>query len=344
MKRLSVSILGCGAGLVLAFGGAGIGVPRATEKPKPMVQPVTKRIWKEEVKNKLFTIGSEKGKMVLFNPMTVKVDHKGNIYVNDFGDRKVKKFTSDGKLEREFGFGPGKGPGEFSIITDYEIREDGSLWVCDPLNGLITVFDANGNVRTTIRGKELPYRIVVFNDERFVIMPSPMVGDKLFSLYDKKGNQLRKFGMFLDNQSSEMGVVLDARFAKASGEMFVVAFTRIGLFAIYQGDYDNPLVYAQTINYAGVPEIVRITKGNTTTSMVDRKARFASHAVSVVKDEIHLLTEIEEQANKSVFDVYNIATGLYKHSYLLPTKTDYATVTPTRIYAVQDTTVTVWSR
>lgn len=336
-------MLGCCAGLVLAFSGAGIGVPQATEKPKPMVQPVTKRIWKGEIKNKLFIIGTEKGKMVLFNPMSVKVDHKGNIYVNDFGDRKLKKFTSDGKLEREFGFGRGKGPGEFSIITDYEIRDDGSVWVCDPLNGLITVFDTNGNIRTTIRGNELPYRVVVLNDERFVIYSSPMVGDKLFSLYDKKGNLLRKFGMFVNNQSSRMGVVLDARFAKAPGEVFVVAFVRIGLFAVYQGDYDNPLVY-QTINYAGIPEIVTITRGNTRTYMVDRKAPYASHAVSIVGDEIHLLSEIEEQPNKSIFDVYNLATGLYKHSYLLSTKANHASVTETRIYSVQDTTVTVWSR
>jgi hypothetical protein len=351
MKRAYLFLLSIGTCLVLlVLLLKGIGTSRSSgplliETPKPMVQPATKRVWKNnEVKKKLFTIGTENGKITLFNPMIVKPDRMGNIYVLDFGDKRLKKFTRDGKLEREFGKGSGRGPGEFSIVTDYEIAEDGCVWVCDPLNGRITVFDANGNVQNTIRPKEMPFRIVLLSDTRFVIMPSVhQIGYDLFSLYDKRGNRLKKFGMLFENQP-QVQVALDANFAAAQGVTFVVAFVRIGVFAVYREDFENPLVYAGTIDYTGFPEIVRKTIGNRIISRVTRKGASAGLSVSVEGDEIHLLTESEEQPDKTAIDVYNMSTGLYKYSYALLSKASYASVTATRIYTVQDTTVTVWSR
>jgi hypothetical protein len=295
-----------------------------------------------EINRLLFSIGTEEKKLLLFRPMAVTTDQRGNIYVLDFDDRAVKKFSTEGKYVMTFGYGKGKGPGEFSNPTDFDLGPDGSVWVCDPINGYVTVFNEHGRVEKTIRlENETPLRIAVWDDGSFVVTPAQS-GKYLFSAYDRRGDLRKRFGNLFQNQA-QIEIAIDGRLSKGR-EHLVYAFYRVGLFVIYEQRSTTPAVFAQTINYRGFPEIVRFKVGDSQVTRVDRKAPYAMLSLSIVGDEIHILIGDDGERNKSVFDVYDLKTGMYRSSYNVPRDISFAHITTERIYTIQDTTVQVWKR
>ena len=64
---------------------------------------------------------------------TGKGKTEGRIYVLDNPEIRTFQmlaFDSDGKLIKRIG-GPGRGPGEYFVLTDFAVAPDGSLWIND---------------------------------------------------------------------------------------------------------------------------------------------------------------------------------------------------------------------
>jgi DNA-binding beta-propeller fold protein YncE len=79
-------------------------------------------------------------------PTGVAVAESGNIYVADgYGNARVHKFTSDGKLLLSWG-GPGYGPSEFRLPHDIFVDKQERVWVPDRENSRIQIFDSNGKL------------------------------------------------------------------------------------------------------------------------------------------------------------------------------------------------------
>ena len=76
-------------------------------------------------------------------------DDEGRILVLDSQAREIRIFDADGAHLRTVG-GQGGGPGEIANANGLAIHpEDGSVWVVDPGNGRYSVFESNGDFRTT---------------------------------------------------------------------------------------------------------------------------------------------------------------------------------------------------
>lgn len=308
----------------------------------PRPQSNAKRLWAGEIKTLLFTIGTDR-KMLLFRPLQVLTDSMENIYILDFDDRSVKKFSKDGTYLRTFGYGKGKGPGELSNPTDFDIAPDGSVWVCDPINGFITVFSSHGAVEKTVRlSKETPLRVACRDDGSFFVLPAQS-GRHLFSAYDKQGKLVGRFGELFENQS-QIQIALDGRWASGSSNYSVFVFYRVGLFVVYMRQSLSPAVYAQTLNYRGFPSIVRFERGDSRITRVDRNAPYASLAASIVGEELYILVGDDGEAHKSVIDTYDLNSGMYRRSFILSSDVSFAHITREKVYTIQDTTVSVWSR
>ncbi len=79
----------------------------------------------------------------------IACDTAGNVYVLDREDAKVKAFTSDGTFLRDWG-GSGNANGQFSFGTPDEynmiaLDPADQVYVCDPGNRRVQVFDTSGN-------------------------------------------------------------------------------------------------------------------------------------------------------------------------------------------------------
>lgn len=106
----------------------------------------------------LFTVGEglefgEPG--YLYNPVRVTTDSNGNILVADHRGRAIHKYTPDGEYLQSVG-GSGRGPGEFSRITEIAIDENDNLLVLDRFQFKVAKFNMEtGDVEEFIY-KDMP--------------------------------------------------------------------------------------------------------------------------------------------------------------------------------------------
>ncbi|HUB98464.1 MAG TPA: S8 family serine peptidase [Solirubrobacterales bacterium] len=83
------------------------------------------------------------GASSLKNPQGLAVDKEGNLWVADWGNNQVRKFSPSGELLLSFG-SAGSGPGQFSGPEGIAFTPDGKLWVTDSGNSRVQEFDATG--------------------------------------------------------------------------------------------------------------------------------------------------------------------------------------------------------
>ena len=102
-------------------------------------------------RNKKVTVFDREGKKVqaitckkFSRPFGVAVDKDDNIYVSDWGNSSLFKFSKEGKLMKVVGK-EGTEPGEFSDLSFIKLIND-KLYVCD-----------HGNNRVQILNTELEY-------------------------------------------------------------------------------------------------------------------------------------------------------------------------------------------
>ena len=78
-------------------------------------------------------------------PTHLAVDPRnGDLYVADgYGNARVHMYTPDGKFVKSWGES-GTDPGQFNIVHDIDIDEDGWVYVADRENRRIQVFDTDG--------------------------------------------------------------------------------------------------------------------------------------------------------------------------------------------------------
>jgi hypothetical protein len=98
------------------------------------------------------TLGSGNG---LFKfPYGVAVDSSGNVFVAEYGNNRIQKFTNQGDFIRKWGM-LGTGPGKFKQPVDLDVSNPGILvfkentYVADFLNNRIQVFTWKPDVQPT---------------------------------------------------------------------------------------------------------------------------------------------------------------------------------------------------
>jgi len=313
--------------------------PRLDGSQEVRPQQVSVRTWKQVVCERLFELGTLPHEL-LGDPIDVRTDGAGNIYVLDWSNRCVQEYAPEGTLLRTFGGVSGRGPGEFSNPTALDVTPDGEVWVCDPVNGVITVFAQDGSVGRTIRTEHPPHRIALLGRNGFVVMSSP-AGDYLFYRYTVDGRLIDTCGTVMKEQG-RMSVILDGRCAGSDDGRFVYAAYRAGLLGLFNPGHTPPLFFAHTLNYPGLPRVMSQQSSAMRTVRVHPDAPLVSRSVSLVGDQVHVLTGLLDDDQKSIMDVYDHASGRYECSYGLPVATACVRRSEGRLYAIADTTVSVW--
>ena len=81
--------------------------------------------------------GSDEGQFL--EPAGVAVDSSGNVYVSDFSNNRIQKFTSNGTFITKWG-SPGSGEGQFNRPENVAVDSSGNVYVGDTGNNRIQVF------------------------------------------------------------------------------------------------------------------------------------------------------------------------------------------------------------
>jgi len=276
----------------------------------------------------------------LFTPRIVESDRYGNVYILDYGDLKVKKFSASGKFSLEFGRGKGQGPGEFINPTDIKVDDEFNLWVSDVGNVKVVVFDKGGELYKEFKLSAIPFRIAPIRGGGFVVQELME-----FKRYDADGRGL--FG-FKD----------EFILKKFDNPLFWSSYLRIDSLFLYCFLYDIGYLVCMDLKDGSVryrvkivdapppPEIVLMELKGAKVSKVVRKGDSFAVGFNVLGDRIFLhFAEIDDKGKKSDFtivDVYSSFDGRYLYSFKIPEKFNRGYFDGRYYYGVKDTVVSKW--
>jgi len=136
---------------------------------------------------------------VLWGPRAIAADAEGNVYVTDTGNKRVQKFSPDGKPLGQWG-GQGVEPGQFDEPVGLAMDKAGNIYLADTWNQRIQKFDAQFQFVKewpilTWQGQSVinkPY-LAVGSDSRLYI--SDPEGYRIL-VYDLEGKFIATFGAF----------------------------------------------------------------------------------------------------------------------------------------------------
>lgn len=306
--------------------------------PAPIPQHVSEKIWKSSPTRKLFTlVAQEKGP--LMKPGMIRVYEDKGIYIFDYGDLALKKFSLyDGTIIQKYGKGRGQSPGEFGNPTDFLVTEEGLVWIADPVNTTISVFNADGSLSRIIRTLTRPYRLLLYGAEDMIIMPE--AGEYLFEIYKTSGERIDAFGKIIEAQEKNI-VALDGSIVKSSSDGFIYVPVYTGLILSYTIDKQLRF-YVQMTDPIPLPKVIKSAAGRT---YVDRKAPYASLSLNTTENELFMLREDDPREDKKGnIDVYSNETGFYLYSMLVPEPCSRIFVTKDYVYTLNGAGVSKWQR
>jgi hypothetical protein len=303
-------------------------------------QAAAERRWESAEFSLVRELGTAPG-ATMADPIAVRVDGNGAVYVLDWGARCVRKFSTAGDQVCVFGGRSGHGPGEFINLTDMDVSEDGAVWTCDPANGLVTVFAPDGSVRSTVRTGRPPHRVSLVGGGAFVVMPSP-AGNHLFHRYNAQGMPVDTCGTIVRDQE-RMGVALDGRCAGSPDGRFVYAGYRAGIIGLLNVHTPRQPLFVHTVEHPGLPRVISQQVGDVQYIRVHPEAPMVSRSVSIVEGEVHIASGTLASDKKGIMDVYDHETGTYLRSYEIPAAGICAHRTQGMLYVVADTTVRIWA-
>jgi len=299
----------------------------------PKAQPTTVRVWRKPAFEKAVILNSTS----LKDPVLMRAENSGNVFVLDWSDLRVKEFSPDGKLLKAFGEEAGN-PGAFVNPTGFALDSGGNLWVCDIKQRQIGVFNTDGTKRT-IKPQNNVYRIAAIGNA-MIMMDTP-VQSTLFETYDLSGKQLKSFGELLEDQSDN-GVVLDGDIvADAENHGIIYGGRYLGLIGAYDAEGKERFL-VQTIDNLPQPRVLDIegtrkVKPNTTRTVL---------SLSLLNNELYVLSGVHPNGTADrggkIMDVYDKQDGHYLYSWELPAEGQEAIVTSNYIYIRNDKEVAVW--
>jgi len=329
------------AGLAISFVSSGGGLSLIPEYSFPGgAEPAAQRVGGRDLRpaafDRLWTVGGE-DEPHLFGSFRLKADSQGSLFVADYGDLGVKELTADGDYLRTYGMGRGQGPGELGTITDYFVERQGELWIADNSNGRILVFDRGGELQRTLRLSQQPYRLLVRSPDDLLLM-QPFAKELLFARVTAGGQPLAEFGRMLTDQRRS-SLVLDGLIEGDGRDGFVYAGHYASLLAAYSMQGELRWV-VKSVDPTPLPKLIQNDKGMI---WVDRGARGNAWSLSVVGDEVHVLSSMPDGLRRAVvLDTYRLDDGAYLYSRRLPERCRWATVTAQHLYTVTDSTISKW--
>jgi DNA-binding beta-propeller fold protein YncE len=144
------------------------------------------------------TFGELKPGRAFFGPSGITFDQTGNVYIGDFSNDRIIKFTPEGEQIGEFGT-PGTAPGQFQGPAGVRISPtSGNFYVADQFNNRVQVLDPEGKSLFTFGSEgrapgQFLQPIGIEVDEYDNIYVADSINSRV-QVFDSGGNFLTAFG------------------------------------------------------------------------------------------------------------------------------------------------------
>lgn len=275
-----------------------------------------------------------------FTPVVLK-GYPQALYVVDYGDLTVKKFSLDGKLLASYGGKRGEGPGELRQIVDIAVN-DSNLWIVDTRARKILRFnEVTGQFWSEFSVPDMhPLRIAQVGPYLFVMGLGPF--EELFVQYDTSGRLIRRFGIITERQA-EMKINLQGVIANLGDTALVF----VPLMAGYAFVFDTTGVLQERIPLLDVRSFPRPRIEDRASGRVYHAtgSDIVNYSVSIDRNYLLINTVYHNHEEQYFIDRYDLHTQRYVHSVLIPNQENckMAYWIKDKVFVLSDTSVVTYS-
>jgi hypothetical protein len=276
---------------------------------------------------------------LLHDPFSVRLDVVGNLYILDFGDFSIKKFSPRGELVISFGGFKFRESEQLLSITDFSVNKQGDVWLCDPRARKLLVFSPSGQLTAVKTPLAAPYRILIDERDQLWLL-SLDASDRSFLLQKSARLQSLSFGHIIQDQPANI-LAVDGWIANDGTGGMIYSPLNAGYLLAFNSKGEQRFA-VRSIEPRAYPHIIQNTRG---AKWVDRRSPPVVLGMDTAGREIYLLTKAKVRGQlKSAFDVYSDLDGSYRYSLESPEPCTAFAVRGDSVYIVNGTALTSWNR
>lgn len=272
----------------------------------------------------------------LFRPVQLRV-YQDNLYILDFGDMKLKRFTLQGHLLTTIGEGRGQAPGDLALVSDFVVV-DSVAWLVDSRRKTVSKFSINGSFIDRFIVETFPLRMS-FVDNYIVLMH--LGGEELFQITSKSGEVRKNFGSIISGQERDF-LSLDGLLAPAPHSGFVYV-PRYASYLYYYDKAGDMQKIIQTIDRQTFPKS-DYREGDGRQVYTAPTPDIQNESISVYNDILYILVHmrISKMEERAIVDRYRWSDGTYLSSTRLPFIPQDIAAYDNVLYCLLDTTVVAY--
>jgi hypothetical protein len=293
--------------------------------------PSIERTWVEPEVEEV-TVLSSGDEYTLYTPNALKIGADGRLYVFDYGNNQIKAFTLEGTYLRTYGKGEGRGPGQMLTMTDLGVWRDSLVYVADPRQRRVAVFDRDTGAfvrHDDVEGGAFRFSRVG-NSIGYAVILAPKSKDFLRMTTQGGRQHTISYPIATNVSSLTLGGTLQAREERA---LYVPRYFPV-IFAYAPDDTVGDAYPTPDYGSAPMPEAQR-KNGRP----IRPPANSAQGGSSLHQGT---LTVQREGVDSIEFDVYDADAMTYRHTVRLPIEQDLAVYGRGRAVVAQDTTVHIY--
>ncbi|GIK23692.1 MAG: hypothetical protein BroJett005_31060 [Ignavibacteriota bacterium] len=281
------------------------------------------RIWKKFNLNFKLKIGGINSD-ILFFPTNIKIDKNENMYVLDWRDYSVKKFSKDGILIEKFGK-KGNGPGEFTKVFNFDVDNSGNVAIINPNDNKFAVF--NNKIVYEFKCTLMPGNIAFTDPDEVVTFQfmDPLTQSP-FQKVNYKNNTIIEYQNIFNKNSFEgkdFGMlpflVGEIHRYKSSNIIYISSIMGYVILFSETGKISNVFKLIDNIKESGLTKNEgRIGKNDLQFVTFPKKEDYLFLSSNVYGDNLFVLSnQVKRNEGEYVVDVYSLKYLSYKNSFLL---------------------------
>jgi len=251
----------------------------------------------------------------LFNLGIIKTHelHDNIVFLLDYRPYPVVKVLNldSNIISQTFGNGRGRGPGELINPTDFDVSEDGKVWITDEPQSKISIFEPNGELYDEWVIEFTTYKMAGIENDMAIYGSF----DPVIKLVDDSKTVSWTSDYIIENPrkwaSTITGFLLSDKrhiykISNYTGEL--VALDKSGKMKYFR----HLIGPEQNLQLEPIPGLDHEAYGIQRSSL-----NFAAASGFIFRDEIHLLIQFYGNNPYQIIDVYNADSGDYLYSYKL---------------------------